>query len=105
MVEMIARFSLFFLLLITSAYSTERPQTGNYIFIKNFEITGCVQYVGGRGIGGGQCVKFETKKFIKGDKIKVDDFFWNDQVKNFEAKIVIFDQNRGIPLEFIQITL
>lgn len=74
-----------------------KPQPGTYEFIQPFSITGCVEYVG-VGIAGGMCKKEQTVDFVVGQKIYSNKAFYDDQTDSWSVGVVVFGQNRSIPL-------
>lgn len=78
-----------------------KPLPGKYEFTEPFSITGCVEYVG-VGFAGGMCKKEQTVDFAKGDTIYSDKAFFDDTTDSWSIGIVVFGQNRSIPLSKIQ---
>ncbi len=77
------------------------PRAGKYRLLADFELRGCVKHDEGRGIAGGRCLQEGVKTYRKDEVLDVEEFFWDDNAREFGAKVVVFEQFRSIPVKHL----
>jgi hypothetical protein len=76
-----------------------KPSPGKYRLLEDFPIRGCFRH--GGGFEGSGCLEERTQTYRAGDIIDVDRFFWDNQTNRWGAKVVVFSQNRSIPMNLL----
>jgi hypothetical protein len=75
-----------------------RPRPGSYQLVEAFSIRGCVRETGGCFA---HCVEEGTRTYPIGEGIEANVFLWDDSSQEWGAKVVVFGQNRSIPMRFL----
>lgn len=78
-----------------------RPAPGEYVFVKPFELKGCAEYDGSRGVVA-TCLKEEKKAFAVGDTVQVGEFFWDDHRNAWTAAYEFLKTRMPIPLTHLK---
>jgi hypothetical protein len=79
-----------------------KPKTGTYKFVKEHTVEVATKYAGGRGEDPDP-VEWDKRTYKPGETIKVTQFFWIDENKAWEAKLVFHGTNLSVPLDKLKL--
>lgn len=74
-----------------------KPKVGTYKFTQEHSVKVATKYAGGRGINPDP-VEWAERTYKPGETLKVDEFFWDDKNKAWEAKLVFHGTFLGVPM-------